>query len=80
MKLEDGKSYLRGDGSTETVGGATKDHPEFVWTIHGNWYVRETGRYIYWNNETGAWQVMPEGNWRNLTALSDRPAPKDQST
>lgn len=68
MTLEDGKTYLRGDGSKETVGGTTKDHPEFVWTIQGNWYSRETGQYVSQNTQTGTWQKMPHGNWRNLTA------------
>lgn len=46
IKLEDGKTYARANGVEETVGGTTRDHPEWVWTIQGNWFVRATGQAI----------------------------------
>ena len=46
MQLIDGKTYARADGREETIGGTCKDHPEWVWSIQGNWFERATGKHI----------------------------------
>ena len=45
-KLEVGKKYTDGWGVTQTIGGVVKDHPEWVWSIQGNWYRESDGRKI----------------------------------
>lgn len=69
VTLEIGKRYVRGDGVTETIGGVTKDHAEWVWTISGNWYEQSTGRRVSYG-ESGSY-LMPLGNWRNIEKLSE---------
>lgn len=46
MKLEDGKTYARPDGTREAIGGTCKDYAAWCWSIGGNWYERATGKYI----------------------------------
>lgn len=47
MLLEDGKTYHSGTGRRATIGGTTKHHPEYVWSIQGDWYERATGRFVH---------------------------------
>ncbi len=46
IRLVDGETYVNGHGVQHTIGGPTKDYPAWVWSIQGNWYVRETGQYV----------------------------------
>ena len=71
IRLEDGKTYKRVDGSKHTVGGATKDHPEFVYTIQGDWYERSTGRYITYRRTTGEYAPISSEHWRNLIEVAE---------
>lgn len=47
MKLEDGKTYHTGTGRRVTIGGTAKDHPEYAWSIQGDWYERSTGKLVH---------------------------------
>lgn len=74
MRLEDGKTYMRADGRRETVmGRIASNYPDdWIWTNRGNWYDRETGRFIgYGRRPVGTtcdYYVMPP-SWRDLVAL-----------
>lgn len=44
--LEIGKTYRRNDGGFVTIGGLTKAHKDYVWSIQGDWYDQKTGRFV----------------------------------
>ncbi len=46
MELKDGKWYKTGRGTLQKVMGPARDHPEFVYTLQGDWFRRSDGRYI----------------------------------
>ena len=41
-----GEKYKDGWGVESTVGGIVKNHPEWVWTVQGNWYRQFDGRWV----------------------------------
>jgi hypothetical protein len=43
-----------------------KDHPEWVWSLQGDWYDRETGRVIAYFGDPVRPQLAYEFSWRNL--------------
>lgn len=44
--LKDNTVYRDGRGTEVRVVGPTKNFPEYVWSIAGNWYVRATGQRL----------------------------------
>ena len=54
--LKDGKKYRRRDGQVEEIGGTTRAHPEWAWSIQGNWYERATGRAVAYSKVDGEWK------------------------
>jgi hypothetical protein len=46
MEIKDGKEYRTGKGAVLTIGGTTREHKDWCWSIQGNWYERATGRAI----------------------------------
>lgn len=68
MRLEIGKEYLNGYGESVTIGGPTRDNPEWVWSIQGNWYVKETGEFLWYVPSTGGHEVRPTA-LRNIATL-----------
>lgn len=55
MRLEDGKTYLDGDGARVTIGGATRCNPEWCWSLAGYWYVRATGEALTYGKVGREW-------------------------
>lgn len=55
LKLEDGKTYLNGDGARVTIGGDTRIYPLWCWSIQGDWYVRATGERLTYGKLAGGW-------------------------
>lgn len=53
MKLEIGKRYRKGNGMVEEVAGITREYPDWVWTIQGNWYRQSDGRAISYGPMSG---------------------------
>lgn len=70
IKLEDGKRYVRFDGTVVDIAGPTKNYPEWVWSIGADWYDRATGRFVTYTKARGHY-LMPEGNWRNIEKLAE---------
>jgi hypothetical protein len=66
INLKDGAAYRRGDSTLVTIGGPTKDYPELVWSIGGDWYERTTGRYAY-TKSNGGYELLSFHTWRDLT-------------
>ena len=46
MKLEIGKEYRDGFGVRFRVMGPTRENPEWVWTLQGEWFEKASGRRI----------------------------------
>jgi hypothetical protein len=46
MKLQDHTTYLDAWGHEVRICGQTKDYPDWVWSLRGDWYERETGRRL----------------------------------
>ena len=52
LPIVDGVTYLNGWGDAVRVAGACKKpHDDKVWSIAGNWYERETGRFCYYGGD-----------------------------
>lgn len=69
--LKDGKTYKNLDGSrTETIQGRTKMHPEFVYSVSGNWYERATGKFVYSNRHRSHFLLDFE-TWRDLDITTE---------
>lgn len=43
MKLKDKTIYKDGRGIEHVIMGVTKHHCDYVWSLQGDWYMRETG-------------------------------------
>lgn len=55
LTLEIGKTYCDGNGMPVHIMGPTRDHPEWVWSNTGHWYVKATGeRLTYYKDGTHA--------------------------
>lgn len=61
--LEIGKDYRDGWGVTSTVGGVVTMHPDWVWTIQGNWYRQSDGRKISYSPVD---KTRPDGPRRHV--------------
>jgi hypothetical protein len=68
MKLEDGKTYVNGEGRHVKVMGRTRDHEHLVWSRCGDWYERETGRRILFHDSGGNPRTHHSPTWRDLVA------------
>lgn len=79
IKLENGKTYLRSDGTRHTVGGATRDYPDVVFTIQGDWYQRATGRYVTYSPMSGEYKPM-QPTWRDLVLEASEYGPDNAVT
>ena len=64
--LGDGKTYRSGTGRRVTIGGAAKDHPEYVWSIHGDWYERSSGKLVHFSKIRGCHFVGEVSGMRDL--------------
>lgn len=53
MVLEVGKAYRDGRGKRQTIGGPTRDHPEWVFSISGDWFDRATGKMVMFDPKRG---------------------------
>src|SRR4051794_17202135 len=42
IELKDNTNYVSFDGVEVWIRTRTKDYPEFVWSVQGNWYERST--------------------------------------
>lgn len=71
IELEIGKTYESRDGRIATIGGVTHEHPEWVWSVQGNWYERTTGRYIGYATEP-AWPATPRSG-QHVVSEPDHP-------
>jgi hypothetical protein len=69
IKLIEGLTYHRIDCSEHTVAGPCKEHPELVYTIQGDWYEKDTGRYVRLNPLTDKYEPWPMPPKRDLVAL-----------
>lgn len=47
--LQDKTEYKNGRGDNVTIIGPTKDYPEYVYSLQGNWYERSTGRFLFYD-------------------------------
>lgn len=76
LQLEDRKTYVRADGTWfETVGGATRSYPEYVWTIAGNWYERASGKFVHAHLD-GSFSVRAEPHYLDLVKEVPSDAPE----
>ena len=53
MALQDGKNYRNNDGTRVSIQKRTKHYPDWVWSLQGNWYVRETGQFVLYSPGKG---------------------------
>ena len=44
--LEFKKVYQNNNGEKVIIVGRTKDHPEYAWSLSGNWYEISTGKFV----------------------------------
>lgn len=65
VNLEIGATYVNGYGEQHRIMGPTKHHPEYVWSLRGDWFVRETGQYVYLDLKTGKYETRGT-TWRDL--------------
>lgn len=63
--LEDNKTYRTNDGKKVRIGGTTKVDDNWVWSIGGDWYVRESGAAIWWTKADG-YKVLPQESIRSI--------------
>ena len=74
MQIENGKSYLRGDGSQADIVGPTKAHPEYAYSRQGDWYEYATGRFVF--TASGTWggrkagERFTQDGWRNIVSVA----------
>lgn len=66
MKLEDGKTYLNGDGKEVRIMGTTKMFADYCWSVQGDWYERETGLYVSCRKD-GSRVTSPQ-DWHNIVS------------
>lgn len=76
ITLEVGKRYVRGDGVMETIGGVTKEHADWVWSIGGNWFEQASGRRVGYSSGhysiPAGYYLVPEGSSANIVKLAER--------
>lgn len=78
--LEIGKAYRDGWGTVFTIGGLTKDYPEWVWSIQGVWFRKSDGRKINYSKERGHYPMDKPTCWdlHPCTHNEMLPNPQDQ--
>lgn len=63
MKLKNGKTYVDGWGKSHKVMGPTRDYPEWVWTLGGFWFERETGLKVMYHPDEGHYVMTAGSKW-----------------
>jgi len=70
--LEDSKTYRSGTGQAITIGGTTKNHPEYTWSIQGDWYERSSGKLVHFSKGRGCHFVSETSGMRDLIEEVDK--------
>lgn len=58
--LRDNSEYKNRIGERVNIARSTKEQPEYVWSIQGDWYERSTGKFIECDRQKGK-HYIPEG-------------------
>ena len=66
VKLEDGVTYVNGFGERHTIEGPTRRYPQYVYSNKGEWFDRETGRYVQYDPRNDSYSVIGVFTWRDL--------------
>lgn len=75
--LKDRHTYKNFKGESVSIIGATKKHEDFVYSLQGDWYVRETGKLLNYNPKTGEHTPHGQQIMRDID-MSIVPEPMDQ--
>jgi len=61
MPLEAMREYRDGRGEKVNIRCATKVNPEWLCSIQGNWYEKSSGRFLWYNPDTGEHELREQG-------------------
>lgn len=66
VQLVDGVTYVNGYGERHTIEGPTRRYPQYVYSNKGEWFDRETGRYVRYDAKTDTYGLVDAFTWRDL--------------
>lgn len=52
MKIVIGTEYVDGRGNRVNIMGATRDNPDWLWSLRGNWYAASSGKFVWTDSKT----------------------------